>query len=229
MACIFLFLSPRSVSLFEKIETSFWNLFLNRIKSPPFRTLVWIWIFKPSSKISRFEKPSKRLFNFMLVWSQIKFSLKLFENLWFESKKPWINSKTILLQPVFNLAHSFIWPVCFLSGQGPSCRSPSWPTWPYRPSWPLSTLWSTEQHRRPSIVPPPIRCAITSFVTDGRAPTPKRSWIEVPYVPPPFPSSSSGRVSPRPLCFESKSTPMIFHHRPTVSSSPMLCLAAMTR
>jgi hypothetical protein len=41
MACIlFLFLSPRLVSLFEKIKILFLKLFLNHFKSPLFKTLV---------------------------------------------------------------------------------------------------------------------------------------------------------------------------------------------
>jgi hypothetical protein len=40
MACIFFFLSPRSISLFEKIYFLLRNLFLNLFKSLPFKALM---------------------------------------------------------------------------------------------------------------------------------------------------------------------------------------------
>jgi hypothetical protein len=63
MACIFLFLSPRSISLFKKIYILFLNSFLNQFKSPPFKALIWIWIFKLILKSSRFEKSLKVYLN----------------------------------------------------------------------------------------------------------------------------------------------------------------------
>jgi hypothetical protein len=40
MACIFLFLSPRSILLLKKIQILFQNLFPDQFKSPPFKALV---------------------------------------------------------------------------------------------------------------------------------------------------------------------------------------------
>jgi hypothetical protein len=40
MTCIFLFLSPRSILIFEKIYIPLLNLFLNQFKSLPFKVLI---------------------------------------------------------------------------------------------------------------------------------------------------------------------------------------------
>jgi hypothetical protein len=102
MACIFLFLSPRMVSLFKNIRISFWNLFLNHFKCLSFEALVRICIFKLILKSGIFEKSLKTLIKIILVWPQFKFGLKVFEIFYFKTR--------ILLWKGFLVAHYHLSP-----------------------------------------------------------------------------------------------------------------------
>jgi hypothetical protein len=94
---------PRSIRFLKIFEFHFKNLFPIRFKSPPFKALVQICIFKLILIGSRYEKSPKSLFKFSLVWLQSIFGLKIFECFEFETKShEYIYSKIILLAAVFN-------------------------------------------------------------------------------------------------------------------------------
>jgi hypothetical protein len=64
--------------------------------------MVWIWIFKLILKSSRFEKYSKSLFKFILVYSNSNLVLKYFESDDFWILNPDQNDKNIFLQPIYH-------------------------------------------------------------------------------------------------------------------------------
>jgi hypothetical protein len=158
MTCIFLFLSPMLVSLFEKIQISFSNLFPICHKSPQFKALVWIWIFKLIFKRSIFDY-SKSSFEFILVWPQYKFGLKILKTFDFELKAFIPICKTVLkpkisCQPKFlkQPGWFFFW---FPPEVGPARgiaaqRGHSWgcPPPPARPSCRCSSRHHGAVHRR---------------------------------------------------------------------------------
>jgi hypothetical protein len=171
MARIFLFLSPRLVSLFKKIQIWFWNLFLNHFKSHLFQALVWTSIFESIFKSFRFEKSPKRSFDFFLDWIQFKFSLKVFESLNFE-QKTLFKFKSHFCRPFYSILHF-----------GPIH---------------LDSLghFLGNSHIRPNPRSAPSRCrpsdrATAPHATDSHPPTLGWSWIDAPPDLLCFPRTSS--------------------------------------
>jgi hypothetical protein len=214
MGCIswhanFLFLSPRLVFLFKKIQISFCNLFPNYFQSPPFKALVE---FEYQTNFFKSLKKSK----FILVWPLLKFGLKLFQSLNFELKSyKWGKH---FCSPSFNsvqnsLSGPIIFPL-FPPAAGPAALRPK----PDHPgTLPSSHNWAT---------PPPVRLRHHAV---RRWWPPSHAWIklkrsvgqsiqiphQVDVAPPPLPPFHlwNHRVK-------------LHHHRPVISASPLPQLAA---
>jgi hypothetical protein len=161
MACVFLYLSPRSILPFEKIQILFWNLFLNHFKILPFKALVWICIFKSIFKSSRFENSLESLFKFILVWFQLKFNLKIF--------KPFDFGNQILESKIWN---QFLQPIIFLPSfrRKPSSRPICLLSFPLEagPVGPRSTWPTRPNPLRPR--PPDVQGTRHRWLLDKREP-----------------------------------------------------------
>jgi hypothetical protein len=81
MACIFLFLSPRLFSLFEKIWMSLWIFFWIVLKALRLKPWFKFEYLNQFPKVPDLKSIQKVYFNFFLVWFQLKFSLKILKTL----------------------------------------------------------------------------------------------------------------------------------------------------
>jgi hypothetical protein len=152
MACIFLFLRPRSISIFQNILIPLRNLFLNQLRSLPFKNLalnlsiqINFWEFQIWKVLKKFT------FTYPSLTSIQKFSLKYLKPLILNSK----SLKSIWksnMKPIYS--DSWFWPETLRQpsglGGGDEVRRPALP----RSAPPLAR---PPPHVTPTAITPPLK------------------------------------------------------------------------
>jgi hypothetical protein len=140
---------------------------------------------------SRLEKSSKSSFEFIPIWPQFKFSLKIFESFDFEPKTLLKNWKNCFCRPSYSILQ--FGPMALAARLNFSLEFPEG-----SPVWPVPGSSPTSRSPEPSSS---AGAATPCTVTIGRPPVLGGKGNKAPFMPPPFPTSNGARPTPLPLLF----------------------------